>query len=231
MFKTLKSASALSLILCTLWVMLVVSLSYSLSIRAGHADTPIAATASDISPLRVGDAAPRFAVRAPTGETVEFNPRTLERPAIIIAFRGGWCPFCNTHLSELRKVIPEISALDVDVMFLSGDRPDLLYTSLKAETREDIAGRGYSIFSDADANAAIAFGIAFKASDGTIDRRHQNAQDIEGSSMAKFGVLPVPAVFAIDTDGVIQFAYANPDYKVRVPADELLELAVSMAGP
>ena len=29
--------------------------------------------------------------------------------------------------------------------------------------------------------------------------------------------LPVPSVFAIDAKGVIQFAYANPDYRTRVP--------------
>ena len=34
------------------------------------------------------------------------------------------------HLSELRHVVPEIRALGVDVLFLSGDRPELLYDSL-----------------------------------------------------------------------------------------------------
>ena len=43
-------------------------------------------------------------------------------------------------------------------------------------------------------------------------------------------VLPVPSVFAIDTNGVIRFAYSNTDYKVRLPADELLEAAEQIAG-
>jgi hypothetical protein len=34
--------------------------------------------------------------------------------------------------------------------------------------------------------------------------------------------VPVPSVFAIGRDGVIAFAYTNPDYEVRLPADELL---------
>jgi peroxiredoxin len=48
--------------------------------------------------------------------------------------------------------------------------------------------------------------------------------------MLTHGVLPVPAVFAINRDGVIQFAYTNADYKVRLPADELLVIAREIAA-
>ncbi len=219
-----------SLVLSAMSTMLLLSLISSVSIRYGHADVPIAATAEQIKPLNRGDRAPRFAVQTVAGESFDFDPRELERPAIIIAFRGGWCPFCNMHLAELRHVIPEISELGIDVLFLSGDRPELLYKSLREDTQEDIAGRGYVIYSDADVNAAIALGIAFRASDRTINRRNEKGDDIEGSSMAKNGVLPVPAVFAVDGDGVIAFAYANPNYKIRVPAAELLEVARTLAS-
>jgi len=208
--------------------MLTLSLICSVSIREGHADVPIAATAAEIEPLRVGDEAPRFTVETVDGKAFDFDPRHLERPAIVIAFRGGWCPYCNMHLSELRHVVPEIQTLGVDVLFLSGDRPELLYDSLGDDTRVDIAGLGYTILSDANAGAAVAFGIAFKAPEQTIQRRHEKGQDINASSMALHGVLPVPSVFAIDTDGRIRFAYSNADYKVRLPAEELREVAAGM---
>ena len=219
-----------SLILSAISTMLLLSLISSVSIRYGHADVPIAATAEQIKPLTKGDSAPRFVVQTVAGENFDFDPRKLDRPAIIVAFRGGWCTFCNMHLAELRYVIPEISRLGIDVLFLSGDRPELLYKSLQEDTQEDIAGRGYVIYSDANVNAAIALGIAFRASDRTINRRNEKGDDIEGSSMAKKGVLPVPAVFAVDGDGVIAFAYANPNYKIRVPAAELLDVAKTLAS-
>jgi peroxiredoxin len=219
-----------SLILSAISTMLLLSLISSISIRYGHADVPVAATADQIKPLTKGDNAPRFIVQTVAGESFDFDPRKLDRPAIIIAFRGGWCPFCNMHLAELRHVIPEINELGIDVLFLSGDRPELLYKSLKEETQEEIAGRGYVIYSDANVQAAIALGIAFQVSDKTLKRRGERGDDIEGSSMTKNGVLPVPAVFAVDRDGMIAFAYANPDYKVRVPADELLEVAKALVS-
>lgn len=209
----------------SLLAIMMLSLACSLSLRYGHADVPIAATADEIQPLVEGDTAPQFNVRTVDNEEFTFNPRELERPAVIITFRGGWCPYCNVHLSELRHVMAEINELGVDVLFLSGDRPDQLYESLERGTQQDIADLGYTIYSDADAQAAIALGIAFRASQRTIDRRREKGQDIRDSSMTLHGVLPVPSVFVIGRDGVIAFAYSNADYKVRLPADELVGVA------
>jgi peroxiredoxin len=221
--------TARSLILVSLATTLVLSLVYSTSIQFGHADVPVARTAAEIQPLGPGDPAPRFTVETVDNKRFDFDPRILQRPAILIAFRGGWCPYCNMHLSELRHAIPEISAMGIDVLFLSGDRSALLISSLERETQDHIDRPGYTILSDANARAAIALGIAFKASDRTLERRREKGDDIEDSSMARHGVLPVPAVFAVNREGMITFAYANPDYKIRLSSDELLAAAGAIA--
>jgi peroxiredoxin len=220
-----------TVILGSLGLGLILSLIISNSVQYGHADVPVAPTAADIQPLKAGDKAPRFSVETVDNERFDFDPRRLERPVILVSFRGGWCPFCNMHLSELRHAIPEISAMGIDVLFLSGDRSELLLTSLSRETQEDIDGLGYTILSDANAQAAIALGIAFKVSDRTVQGRIEKGDDIEQSSMARHGVLPVPAVFAINREGVITYVYTNPDYKVRVSADELVAAATEIAPP
>jgi len=211
-------------------LLMTLSIMTSVAIQSGHADVPIADSADLIKPLAKGDRAPRFIVETVDGEAFDFNPKSLDRPVVLLTFRGGWCPFCNMYLSDMRHVIPEIREMGVDVLFLSGDRADLLFDSLGQETKEDIAGLDYTLLSDADAQAAIALGIAFKASMRTINGRRNKNQDIEGSSMLKHGVLPVPAVFAIDRGGVIRFAFTNADYKVRLPADELLAVAREIAA-
>jgi peroxiredoxin len=211
-------------------LLMTLSIMTSVAIRSGHADVPVADSADLIEPLGEGDSAPRFIVASVDGEAFDFNPQSLERPVVLLTFRGGWCPFCNMYLSDMRHVIPEIRKMGVDVLFLSGDRAELLFDSLSQETKEDIAGLDYTLLSDADAQAAIALGIAFKASQRTINGRKKKNQDIEGSSMLKHGVLPVPAVFAIDRDGVIRFAYTNADYKARLPAEELLAVAREIAA-
>ncbi|MDA1062839.1 MAG: peroxiredoxin-like family protein [Proteobacteria bacterium] len=197
----------------------------ALGVAQSLAGNAIADSAELVEPLRTGQRAPSFIVPDADGVEFAFNPDALQNPAVIVTFRGGWCPYCNMHLSELSNVMPQINALGIDVIFLSGDRPELLYASLREETQDDIANLDYKIYSDADMQAAIALGIAFKVPEMAINRRIDKGDDIGESSMLQHGALPVPAVFAIDQSGVIQFDFVEADYKVRLPADELLAVA------
>lgn len=201
---------------------MLLSLTCSVSAQQDTVHGVIADAPELVAPLQVGERAPVFTVLGVDNEKFAFDPAALEKPTVIITFRGGWCPYCNLHLSELHKVIPQISAMGVDVLFLSGDRPELLYASLAADTRDAIAGLDYRIYSDANADAAIALGIAFQAEATTINRRLEKGEDIRESSMLKHGVLPVPAVFVIDRSGIIRYSFAEANYKVRLPADTLL---------
>ncbi len=202
-----------------------VTLLFSFVAQLSMADEHVAASAEETQPLRSGQQAPAFVVRDVNGDEFAFEPDALQRPAVIITFRGGWCPYCNLHLSELHAVVPEIAALGVDVLFLSGDRPETLYESLSAETQETIDGLDYQIFSDADAQAAMAFGLAFKVPEDAINWFANKGTDIAGSSIQTHGVLAVPAVYAIDRSGLIRFDFVEPDYKIRLPAEDLLNVA------
>ena len=193
--------------------------------KAGAGDFP--ASADQITPLEAGDNAPAFTVQTVENEAFDFDPSSLRRPVVLISFRGGWCPYCNMHLSELRTVIPEIRAMGLDVLFISNDRPELLYASLKDQTRDDIEGLDYTILSDADLNAASALGTAFRRPDALVNNLEEKGKDYAGSSIDNHSALAVPAVYIIDKDGLIVFDYVNANYKVRLPADEVLAAARS----
>ncbi len=202
------------------------------SLIVSHADRAVAedyaalpASADLTTPLKSGDRAPGFTVRTVDDKPYVFDPDNLDRPTILISFRGGWCPYCNMHLSELRTVLPEIRDSGYDVLFLSNDRPEILYSSLKQETQEDIDGLDYVILSDADISAARALGTAFKTDKGLTDYLERKGRDYDGSSIGMHNALAVPAVYVIDRSGKIVFDFVEPNYKVRLPADELLSAA------
>jgi peroxiredoxin len=182
-------------------------------------------SAEETTPVKAGDRAPGFTVRTVDDEPYVFDPDNLARPTILISFRGGWCPYCNMHLSELRTVIPEIRESGFDVLFLSNDRPETLYSSLKQETQEDIDGMDYVILSDAEINAAKALGTAFRTSKRLTDYLDEKGRDYEGSSIGKHNALAVPAVYVINKSGDIVYDFVEADYKVRLPADDLLAAA------
>ena len=202
------------------------------SLIVSHADRAVAedyaalpASADLTTPLKSGDRAPRFTVRTVDDKPYVFDPDNLANPTILISFRGGWCPYCNMHLSELRTVIPQITKSGYDVLFLSNDRPELLYASLKQETQEDIDGLDYVILSDAEISAAIALGTAFRTDKGLTDYLERKGRDYDGSSIGMHNALAVPAVYVIDRSGEIVFDFVEPNYKVRLSAEELLSAA------
>ena len=199
-------------------------LALTLCAAAPHAGS-LPATADDINPLRAGDRAPAFEVRTVENEAFNFDPDNLDKPVVLISFRGGWCPYCNLHLSELRTVLPQIRELGYDVYFISNDSADKLYSSLKDQTKEDIEGLDYVILSDADVNASVALGTAFQADPEYIKKLDSYGLDVEGSSITRENAMAVPAVYVIGADGTIDYDYVNADYRVRLPADELLTIA------
>jgi peroxiredoxin len=212
-------------------VLLLGSFVLSHSHRVVAADyAALPASAEETTPLKTGDRAPAFTMRTVDDEPFEFDPENLARPTILISFRGGWCPYCNMHLSELRTVIPELSKKGFDVLFLSNDRPELLYSSLKRETQESIDGLDYVILSDADISAAMALGTAFRIDNGLTDYLEQKNRDYAGSSIGKHNALAVPAVYVVNRSGEIVFDFVNPDYKIRLSAEELLAAANKLAN-
>lgn len=176
-----------------------------------------------VKPLAAGNAAPAFTAREADGKAFAFDPRKLSRPVMLIFYRGGWCPYCNAHLKDLRTVIPKINALGYDVLFLSTDRPQILVSSLKEPV-------DYHLLSDNEVHAARAFGVAYRMDDATYEKYKTYGLDLEESQGAKHHELPVPAVFIVDRAGTIRFAYSNADYTVRLPAADVLAAAQSAKG-
>ncbi len=181
--------------------------------------TDIHPDAEAVQPLLPGMQATAFELRDARGSVVTFDPAKREKPLVLTFFRGGWCPYCNLHLSELRKAETELRELGFDIWFVSIDRPELLYESLD---QPDI---GYVVLSDAQLDATRAFGLAFRVSDDVVERYLGFGIDLEAISGESHRVLPAPSTYLIGADGVIRFQYTNPDYKVRLHPDVLLAAA------
>ena len=175
--------------------------------------------ASQVQPLLPGMKAPIFEVLTVESQPLVFDPDNMDKPLVLSFFRGGWCPYCNLHLSEIRNAESELKTMGFDIWFISIDQPSVLYDSLD---QPDI---GYTILSDSSLSATRAFGIAFRMPDEMVERYLEYDIDLEAASGETHHVLPAPSTFIIGSDGIIRFEYTNPDYKVRLHPDVLLAAA------
>lgn len=198
---------------------LLASLAFSLTALAGNARQDIHSSATDVQPLLPGMNAPGFTVNDVRGKPFEFDPQFINKPVVLTFYRGGWCPYCNLHLAEMRLVEKQLKEKGFDIWFISIDKPEMLLESL------DEPKIGYTIFSDASLDATRAFGLAFRVDDETNERYLAHGIDLEKASGQTHHVLPAPATYIIAEDGTINFAYINPTYTVRLHPDVLMAAA------
>lgn len=179
--------------------------------------------AEDVRPLAAGAIAPGFVARYPDGTEYRFESGTRVRPAVLLFYRGGWCPFCNVQLGQLQEAEAILRERGYEILFLSSDRPDILRSSLQDDVEKTTAG--YTLLSDSDAIAARAWGVAFRIAEPVVEQYKTRGLDLESTQGNAEHVLPVPAVFVVDRSGRVAFSHFNPDFRVRLSAKELLEAA------
>ena len=168
--------------------------------------------------------APAFSAQTKDGVLRTFSPESYQKPTVVIFYRGGWCPYCNMQLSDLHLVEPKLRQSGFEIVFLSTDRPAILYSSLKSEHID------YTLLSDSQLEAAKAFHIAFRLDDATIAKMKGFGVDLDSTTGEPLHELPVPSVFIIDRTGTIRYVYSNPDYKIRLGADALWAAAIPYAA-
>lgn len=176
-------------------------------------------SAEEICPIKIGKTIPSVNVRNLDGESVNLNSLVKGKMSVLVFYRGGWCPFCNLQLANLNKIENDLLALGYQIIAISIDKPEKLKESL------DKHQLSYTLLSDSKAEASTEFGLAFKVADDYNKMLLSHNMNLEEASGEKHHILPVPAVFIVDQEGVIQFEYVNPNYKVRLDEDILLKAA------
>jgi peroxiredoxin len=167
-------------------------------------------------PLMIGTQIPDLTLKTAAGESLNLPAAAKEQPLVLIFYRGGWCPYCKAHLGQLQEIDPQLRDLGYRIVAISPDRQEKMAESL------DKTKMTYTLLSDSSMEAAKAFGIAFEVDAETMKKLDSYNIDIEDASGEKHHMLPVPAVFLVGTDGVIDFVYANPDYTTRIDPEVLL---------
>ncbi|WP_138431610.1 peroxiredoxin-like family protein [Fodinibius saliphilus] len=184
-----------------------------------YAQTSYAPEASEVEPALTGTTIPNASVKTVDDETIELKKIISQKPTVLIFYRGGWCPYCNKHLAELQRVEQKLVDMGYQIMAVSPDRPEILKKSI---SKHDL---DYTLLSDSPMNLTKAFGLAFKVDDKTVQRYKEAGIDLEKNSGYDHHLLPAPAVYLINPDGLITFQYVNPNYKTRIDSDVLLSAA------
>jgi peroxiredoxin len=153
----------------------------------------------------VGDKAPDFAVVDQDARPVALADLLGSGYLVLVFFRGHWCPFCRRHMTRLQANLERIGESGGRLVGLSIDAPKL--------SRDLIAelGLGFPMLSDPTSTVVDAYGIRNRLL-GT-----------------KSGV-PHPAVFIIDTQGIVRFREVRHNYKRRMSPSRIIRRLGELRG-
>ena len=170
--------------------------------------------------LQPGETIPDSMLGTDAGDVIALRKLVSEKPAVLIFYRGGWCPYCTRHLKDLAGIEKDLLAAGYQLLAISPDQPS------KLREKPDIEKLNYTLLSDSSMDAAKSFGVAFEVPADLVSKyKGQYGIDLEAASGQRHHMLPHPAVFIVDAKGVVRFAYVNEDYKVRLEPEKLLEAA------
>lgn len=165
--------------------------------------------------IRLGDKAPDFTLKDQSGNEVNLYQLLKKGPVILNWYRGGWCPFCNLELKGLADKTAAINKLGATLVALSPELPDKSLTTIEKNHLP------FTVVSDIDNNVARKYDLVYKLDAETANRYEKGfgLSQYNGNDKAE---LPIPATYIIGQDGIVRYAFVNPDYKKRANPDDVV---------
>jgi peroxiredoxin len=174
--------------------------------------------------LQVGDTAPDFLLPDENGRLHSSKDLRGGGPLVVSFYRGGWCPFCKAELRALQAIKMDLDRLQAKVVVLSPDTRDLP-RQLRRELSLDL-----TMLADVDHGVATAYGIVFRVPEETKAHYAGLGYDFGHRHGSTEWLLPIPATYVIDQDGVIRGAFVEPDFTIRQEPTDILA-RVRQTGP
>jgi peroxiredoxin len=176
----------------------------------------VAEKPEDISPILIGETLPSATLYNAKNEAKTIA-QIVDKPTVLIFYRGSWCPYCNIHLSELVKIESEILKMGYQIVAISPDDFQNLDGTI------DKNKMNYQLYSDKNATFIKALGIAFKPSEKSKSYIAQNTKGVPTE------VLPVPTVLVVDAKGEVLVEYIRPNITKRISGKLLLSMLQGLA--
>lgn len=167
--------------------------------------------------VTAGTALPDADLTAADGSAVGLHDLLGGRPAVVVFYRGAWCPYCNIALATYQaQVLPTLTESGIALVAISPQLPG------GVDEMTTTNGLAFPVLSDPSNALAGQLGIVTAP---TADA--QEAQGTLGIHVAPSNAdgtagVPMPAVLVVGADGTITFVDVHPDYTTRTEPEAIL---------
>jgi peroxiredoxin len=164
---------------------------------------------------------PLFMLPDETGRLVNLESLTAEGPAVVMFYRGHWCPYCRLSVNAVVQAHDRLRATGARVVAIMPE------TQRYARQFKSESGAPFPVLTDLDNGYALSLNLGIWL--GVEIQRLLSYLDMSGFHGNDGWVLPIPATFVIGRDGIVKSRFLDPDFRKRMQIEELIA-AVQRAG-
>jgi peroxiredoxin len=167
--------------------------------------------------IKAGDMLEPFTLDDATGKPISLDQILESGPAVIVFYRGGWCPYCNLALRTYQQeLLPQLGAFGARLVAINPQSSDeSLSTVVKAAL-------GFTVLSDPGSRLADRIGIAFEQADDVLAAQRKLGLDLTKVNAEGAVRLPRPTVLVVDQDRTVRFVDVQPDYTARTEVADII---------
>jgi peroxiredoxin len=179
-----------------------------------------AALAAEGPPARIaepGTTVPDADLLDVHGAPTTLYAATGDQPAVLVLYRGAWCPYCNVALSVYQHyLLAPLTARSIGLIAVSPQTPD---GALSMQQKHDL---GFTVVSDPGNSMAGALGVLTRPTDEAQAAQLQLGLDLTAVNVDGTITLPMPTVAITDADHTLRWIDVHPDYSTRTEPAQVL---------
>jgi peroxiredoxin len=166
---------------------------------------------------KAGDALPDAELLDVHGVSTTLAAARAGKPAVIVLYRGAWCPYCNLALRAYQNdLVPALHQRGVALIAISPQKPD---GSMSMQEKNALS---FTVLSDPGNQVAAALGVLTAPTDDA-----RGAQRVIGVALTELNDdgtpgIPMPTVAVVDAAGIINWIDVHPNYTTRTEVADII---------
>lgn len=171
---------------------------------------------SGASAPQIGERLPSFLLPDQDGRLAALESFLSQGPVLLSFLRGHWCPYCRVAAAALAQAHPQVKESGGRIVAISPEFASFAQ-HMRADTNAD-----FPVLADLDNGYALSLNLAVWVADDMASLMSGAGVDLPRYQGNQSWVIPIPATFALDRNGIIVERHVNVDYRERADLDQMI---------
>jgi peroxiredoxin len=140
------------------------------------------------------------------------------KSAVVVFYRGGWCPYCNIALRAYQAdLLPELRVRGIELIAVSPQKPE---GSLSTQEANELS---FTVVTDPGNQLGRGLGILTEPTAEAQAAQRSLGLNLTEANADGTATIPMPTTVVVDSAGVVRWIDVHPDYTTRSEISEILE--------